>query len=525
VSELPASWIKVSLGEIAQIEMGQSPDSRFYNHRGEGLPFFQGKAEFGALYPTVRKWCLEPKKIAEPGDILLSVRAPVGPTNLANEKCCIGRGLAAIRGNKPIVQEYLLHFFRHIQPWLSEQGTGTTFTAVSGGFLRTLQVTVAPLNEQKRISNKLNSVLARAAACLERFDRVPAILKRFRQSVLAAATSGKLTQEWREETKSSQEWNRTTIGALLTDIRYGTAKKCRYEPKRTPVLRIPNVIDGRVSHDDMKYAEFEKGELRKLALAAGDILMIRSNGSLGLVGRTALVTKREADFLYAGYLIRLRLNQALAIPDYVSLSLTSPASRDAIEHVARSTSGVNNINTEEIKALSISVPSVEEQGEIVHRVGSLFAYSDRLEARYTAARSLVERLKPALLRKAFRGELVPQDPNDENASDMLGRIRATQAKQAKEKMNRRKNRPISKAKTALKRDSMKTKPINTLSELSELIDSLGGKVAPDRLLTESALDEDIDKFFELLREGRDKRVIDVPVGHPGMIQKADYADR
>ena len=116
MSALPASWIDSPLGDISCVEMGQSPDSRFYNDRGEGLPFFQGKAEFGALYPAVRKWCSEPKKIADAGDILLSVRAPVGPTNLAKERCCIGRGLAAIRANEPIAQEYLLHFFRHIQP-------------------------------------------------------------------------------------------------------------------------------------------------------------------------------------------------------------------------------------------------------------------------------------------------------------------------------------------------------------------------------------------------------------------------
>jgi type I restriction enzyme, S subunit len=265
-----------------------------------------------------------------------------------------------------------------------------------GTFERTL-VAVPPLNEQKRIADKLGAVFARVDACRERLDRVPAILKRFRQAVLAAATSGKLTEEWREETKPSVEWRHTTVGSLLADIRYGTAKKCLYEPKKTPVLRIPNILDGRVKHDDMKYAEFEKEEFRKLVLAAGDILMIRSNGSLGLVGRIALVTEREEGFVYAGYLIRLRVNQAFARPAYLSISLESPESRNAIEHVARSTSGVNNINTEEIKALAISLPGVDEQDEIVHRVEALFAYADRLEARYTAARAQVERLTPALL--------------------------------------------------------------------------------------------------------------------------------
>jgi len=89
MSSFPDRWIPTSLSEIAFIQMGQSPDSRSYNDRGEGLPFFQGKAEFGKLFPKVRKWCTEPKKVADAGDILLSVRAPVGPTNLAAEQCCI----------------------------------------------------------------------------------------------------------------------------------------------------------------------------------------------------------------------------------------------------------------------------------------------------------------------------------------------------------------------------------------------------------------------------------------------------
>ncbi len=307
---------------------------------------------------------------------------------------------------------------------MSELVQGALYPAVRSKDVRGFKAPFAPLNEQKRIADKLDSVLARVDACREHLDRVPAILKCFRKSVLAAATSGKLTEEWRKETETARKWRNTVIGTLLEDIRYGTAKKCRYEPKKTPVLRIPNVLDGQVNHADMKYADFGVKEIRKLALVAGDILMIRSNGSLGLVGRTALVSEREEGFAFAGYLIRLRVNQTLARPAYISFSLMSPTSRDAIELVARSTSGVNNINTEEIKALAIRLPCIEEQQEIVRRVESLFAYADRLEACYSAARAKVERLTAPLLAKAFRGELIPQDPSDEPASVLLERIRA-----------------------------------------------------------------------------------------------------
>jgi type I restriction enzyme, S subunit len=172
----PDRFISASLSEIAAIQMGKSPDSSNYNDKGEGLPFFQGKAEFGKLFPTVRKWCTDPKKIAEAGDILLSVRAPVGPTNLATDRSCIGRGLAAIQAYDPFYQKYLLYYFRNIQTWLAEQGTGTIFAAIGGDFIRKLEFPLAPLNEQKRIADKLDRLLAKVDACRERCDRIPLIL-------------------------------------------------------------------------------------------------------------------------------------------------------------------------------------------------------------------------------------------------------------------------------------------------------------------------------------------------------------
>lgn len=416
---IPECWLNSPLSDVATVTMGQSPESRSYNEEGHGLPFFQGKAEFGKLYPTVRKWCTEPTKIAEAGDILLSVRAPVGPTNLAPYQCCIGRGLAAIRAVEPFNQKYLLHYFRCIEPWLTQQGTGTTFAAISGDFIRTLDVPTAPLNEQKRIADKLDSLLARVDACRERLDRVPLILKRFRQAVLSAATLGILTEDW----AGGGNWSTSQLGKLLTDVRYGTAKKSAYDIKEgTPVIRIPNIINGRVDTTDLKYCHFDKKELETLSLKEGDLLIIRSNGSLDLVGKAAVVGPEVQGYVFAGYLIRLRVKTNLINPRFLYFCLSSPDIRQHIELTARSTSGVNNINSEEIRSIEVKLPGIDEQLEIVRRVESLFAYADRLEARYTVARAHVDQLTPSLLDKAFRGELVPQDPNDEPAEKLLERI-------------------------------------------------------------------------------------------------------
>jgi type I restriction enzyme S subunit len=109
------NWINCVLGDISLIISGQSPESSAYNKNMDGLPFFQGKAEFGEVYPAVRQWCNAPRKIAEKDDILISVRAPAGPTNIANQKCAIGRGLAAIRANKNISRQFLFNYLRFVE--------------------------------------------------------------------------------------------------------------------------------------------------------------------------------------------------------------------------------------------------------------------------------------------------------------------------------------------------------------------------------------------------------------------------
>ncbi len=129
--ELPPGWAWTTLGEACHVVMGQSPPGDTYNAIGVGLPFFQGKAEFGPLYPTAVKWCSEPTKIAEAGDILISVRAPVGPTNLCQEKSCIGRGLAAVRAHTDMPNRYFLYFLQTARNELADKATGTTFAGIT----------------------------------------------------------------------------------------------------------------------------------------------------------------------------------------------------------------------------------------------------------------------------------------------------------------------------------------------------------------------------------------------------------
>ncbi len=168
--EVPEGWEWVRLGNFIYLEMGQSPASKYYNQEKKGIPFFQGKADFGQKHPSPRYWCTNPKKYAYPNDILLSVRAPVGPTNIASIKCCIGRGLAALRPVAGVPEIYVNYLMMGFRKKLESYATGTTFSAVSKKSIEELIIPVPPLPEQHRIVAKIDQLMARCDELEQQID-------------------------------------------------------------------------------------------------------------------------------------------------------------------------------------------------------------------------------------------------------------------------------------------------------------------------------------------------------------------
>ena len=193
--ELPGGWVWTTLEGISEIILGQSPPSTTYNTDGEGLPFYQGKLEFGKLYPTPRKWCTTPKKIAEKGDVFISIRAPVGPTNICLEKSALGRGLAAIRGLNGIQPFFILYLMRRFENEIASKGTGTTFNAITGNQLKTFQIPLPPLAEQEQIVSELERHLSVTDAIEATLDAEIKRAERLGQSILKQAFSGKLVPQ------------------------------------------------------------------------------------------------------------------------------------------------------------------------------------------------------------------------------------------------------------------------------------------------------------------------------------------
>lgn len=324
---------------------------------------------------------------------------------------------------------------------MSELVQGALYPAVRSKDIRGYVAPLAPLNEQKRIADKLDVVLARVTACRDRLDRIPAILKRFRQSVLAAAISGDLTEEWRSETNSA-DWQQSdvqTVAKVGTGSTPLRSNPTYFSSSGTPWITSSATSQTLVTSADEFVTQAAITAHRLKVWPIGTLLVAmygegKTRGQVTELGISATINQACAAVV---------VNEEIALKNYVKLALQ--ANYYEMREMAE---GGNqpNLNLSKIKEFSLPLPSIKEQIEIVRRIESLFAYADRLEARYKAARAQVEKLTPSLLAKAFRGELVPQDPNDEPASELLCRILASNSENKSKRTNGRRtkaNLPIS----------------------------------------------------------------------------------
>lgn len=427
-----SSWRRVELGEICRILNGFAFKSSLFNNE-KGFPVIRIRDLSKGRAETLYNGVFPPEYIVDNGDLLIGMDGNFTCWEWSGGKAGLNQRVCKIMPNEAFLnRKFLLYGLNGYLKAIQDCTSSVTVGHLSSLDILRIPFPLPPLNEQRRIVAKLELLLSRVDACQQRLARIPVILKRFRQAVLAAACSGRFTADWREKQGIGEGddlpegWRKSDIEMVSNSLKYGTSQKCTYENKGTPVLRIPNIQDGTVNHSDLKFAELPIKEMQQLSLLPGDILVIRSNGSVSLVGKSALVREAERDFAYAGYLIRIRPNRNIIQPEYLNLVLGSYGVRLQIEIPARSTSGVNNINSDELRALSFSLPPLPEQQEIVRRVEALFTLADQLEARYATAQVQVDKLTQSILAKAFRGELVPQDPSDEPAEKLLERIRERQ---------------------------------------------------------------------------------------------------
>lgn len=437
--DLPDGWEWMKLPDVADIIMGQSPSGSTYNKSGDGLPFYQGKADFGNPYPTPRVYCTEPKKVAQPGDILMSVRAPVGPTNLVNQECAIGRGLSIVRPKNGMPANYLRAYFTLIEPFIAELGTGSTFTSISRSDLEGLDIPVSPLNERQHIVSKIESLFEQSRTARTALTRVPTLMSQFRRAMLASAFRGELVEpdpsdepaasllervnESRKSIGSKKlahseiveannlpeipgTWAWTTL-EVLAEIRNGVTKGRdlnRFETVEIPYLRVANVQDGYLDLKEMKTIKVKKTELEKVRLKANDILF-NEGGDRDKLGR-GTVWHGEIDVCtHQNHVHCARLYLQDVIPDWVNLASQLSYARDYFFSAASQTVNLASLNSTQLKGLPVPLAPVNEQKRILEKVKALLAQADIIEQAASVSLRRAEQVDQSILARAFRGEL------------------------------------------------------------------------------------------------------------------------
>ncbi len=324
---------------------------------------------------------------------------------------------------------FLIHWLNSIN-WMPYVGGSTRLKLTQIG-MKQVRIPLPPIKEQQRIATKVDGLTARTARARKDLDRIPTLVAGYKQRVLELATSGELTADWRVR-NDLPDPKVGELGDLATELKYGSSSKSLAEGK-VPVLRMGNIQDGKLDWTDLKYTSDEV-EIEKFRLMPGDVLFNRTN-SPELVGKTALYDG-EHEAIYAGYLIRVKCGPKL-MPEFLTYCLNSPSGRAYSWDVKADGVSQSNINAKKLAAFTFPLPSMEEQAEIVQRIESSFTWLERLSADHAAADRLLPKLDAAILEKAFLGELVPQDPNDEPASALLARIEAERATAPKQRRGRK----------------------------------------------------------------------------------------
>jgi type I restriction enzyme S subunit len=559
VSELPPGWASIGLREVATLLRGVT----YTKSDASGAPFpgsipvlragnIVGRGfDLTDLVHVPENLVSDQQRVMR-GDVVVATSSGsisvVGKGAQAQVDMHLGFGAfcGLLRPDRSIEARYFGHYFasEYYRTAVSDMARGVNINNLKKDHFARLRFPVAPFAEQERIAEKLDALLARVDGCRARLDRADGILKRFRQSVLSAAISGELTREWREEyptlvdarlLSSNLEavheaagghkpgnaapptegvhdlcsemfpagWSLLTLRVLVRPdrpITYGILKPGPELDEGVPYVRVADY-----PNDQLNLATIRKTsaamdqEFKRSRLLRGDLLMsIR-----GTVGRVVVVPPELERANITQDTARLSI-QPEVNGSFVLWALRSELIQHRMKGAVKGVA-VRGINIGDVRALQIPLPSRSEQDEIVRRVEELLSQCDEMSGQVERSRRLVERLTPSVLAKAFRGELVPQDQNDEPASALLTRLKANQSIAAAERPSRNPKAPEKRStmnkidKAAIKAEILKLKT-NRFS-----FDELEAKMSGDYESLKVALFELLEEPSPVVRQVFDKR--------------------
>jgi type I restriction enzyme S subunit len=366
IGKIPVDWEVISLRDVSEINMGQSPPSEDCNEREEGLPFYQGNAEFGSKYPSPKKWCEKPKKIADEGDILISVRAPVGEINIAPHKCCIGRGLAAITA-KSIHSQFLYHLLFLRRKYLQKISQGSTFEAINSKELSDLLIFLPAVTEQKKIAEILTTLDEAIEKTYQIIERTKEAKKGLMQRLFTRGIGHKKFKKT-EIGETPVEWEVRRFGDLCNgQPEYGANVSSIDKDKSLPrYIRITDITeDGKLL--EATWQSIKREFAQPYILEEGDFLFARSGAT---VGKTYLYRNKDGECAFAGYMIRFKPNPKQLLPEFLFQYTHSNFYYNWVKGILRA-GAQPNINAQEYFNMPLPKPPINEQKQIAEILSSV----------------------------------------------------------------------------------------------------------------------------------------------------------
>ncbi|MFN7548380.1 MAG: restriction endonuclease subunit S [Rubrivivax sp.] len=442
--ELPPGWSRTSLARLGVWGSGGTPSRQDPEAFGEGIPWLKiGDLSDGPVRAfeesiTAKGLANSSAKLLEPGTLLVAMYGSIGKLGITTFRCATNQAIAFCKLHEGIDLRYVFYALLNERQRLLDLGQGGTQLNISQTLLRAHEVNLAPAREQQRIVSRIEELFSEIDEGERALERVGRLVERYRQSVLKAAVTGELTRGWRgsvlvdvgapvvaEDGPLPAGWKWQSLDELSWATSYGTSAKCAAEKAGLPVLRIPNVRGGRIDLLDLKWAPADLELATDDLLAPGDLLVVRTNGSDSLIGVGAVVLEPLPEPSYfASYLIRFRLKPEPHLAEWINLVWQSDVVRRFVHEHKATSAGQYNISQSKLRGLRLPIPPEPERK---HLLDAWQTVSSRVAATLrdvVAGRQGATALRQSILKAAFSGQLVPQDPRDEPASALLARLAA-----------------------------------------------------------------------------------------------------
>lgn len=390
--ELPQNWHWTTLENVCELSKGEKISD-------EKFPYLDVKYLRGA----------KEKKLVEGGNFISKGTKAIlvdgensGEIFTVFEDGYLGSTLREVKIFENVDANFFQYFISTKKNLYRQNKKGSAIPHLNKNLFYSTFFPLPPIDEQKKIVERIESLFSKLDSAKSIVQKILDGYKLRRAAILHKAFTGELSKNFRAENNLSlDDWQEKTLGEVIKKIKYGSSAKSTYQKNNFPILRIPNIMENRIDFSDTKYL-FKPDD--SCQVCSNDILIVRSNGSRDLVGKCALIPEMEKNYFYASFLICISPTKSISAK-FLSTYLNSNLARKQMFSKAKSSSGIYNINSKEIKSIKIFLPPLAEQKEIVRVLDSLLDKEQRTKEIAEKILQEIDLLKKSVLARAFRGEL------------------------------------------------------------------------------------------------------------------------